>query len=209
MPIVATTRGDGHRLRSSGGSLSVDTRPPRPRAVEGIRIPLGKSEMTRRRELNHQVHQHRDRGADREQAALGQPLPPCRADQQEGQHRDDQDRTDLPDVNGHAQGQASQTHLPGSRAAAPQQQRDPRHDERLEQHIRHDRLLGLKLIAIQQHRRGSKRGRPAPQATAEQDRIERQSHSQAQDVLGRRDRSQSTSVLQWPQQDQVTKRIQA
>ena len=165
--------------------------------------------MTRHRELNQHVYQHRDRDADREQRALGQPLPPYRADQQQGQDGDDQDFTDLPDVNGHAQGQASQTYLPGTRVAAPQQQRETRHDERLEQHIRHDRLLGLQLVAIQQHGRGGKRGRPAPHAAAEQDRIERQSYSQAQEVLGRGDRSQSTSTLQRPQQNQVTKRIQA
>jgi len=165
--------------------------------------------MTRHSELNRQIYQHRERGTDCEQRASGQPLPPYQADQQEGHRSDDQDFTDLPDVNGHAQGHASQAHLPGSRDAAPQQQRETRHDERLEQHIRHDRLLGLQLIAIQQHGRGSKRGRPAPHAAAKQDRIERPGHSQAQEVLSRRDRSQSASVLQRPQQSQVTKRIQA
>jgi hypothetical protein len=93
--------------------------------------------------------------------------------------------------------------------AAPQQQRQSRHDERLEQHIRHDRLLGLQLIAIQQHGRGRQRGRPAPHAAADQERVEQHSHPQAQDVLGRRDRGQSARALHRPQQDQVTKRIQA
>jgi hypothetical protein len=206
----------GHHLRRRAQTSLVCGQPEggtvgrrRRAAVEDIRIALGEAELTRHRELNHHVHQHRDHRADGEQRALGQPLPPGQQDQQEGQHRDDQDFTNLPHVNGHAQGQASQAHLPGRRDAAPQQQRESGQDERLEQHIRHDRLLGLQLIAVQQHGRGSQRGRPAPHATAEQDPVEHHRHAQAQQVLDRRDHGQSPGALQRPQQRQVAKRIEA
>ena len=72
----------------------------------------------------------------------------------------------------------------------PEQHGQPRHDQRLEPHVGHDRLFHLQLVGVQQHRRGGQRRQPAGDAAAQQHDVQSDGHGQAEQVLDRGDRAQ-------------------
>ena len=65
----------------------------------------------------------------------------------------------------------------------PEQQDDPGHQQRLEQHVGHDRLFGVQLVGVEQHRRHRQRGEPARHAAAQHQHVERGRHGHPDDVL--------------------------
>ena len=145
---------------------------------------------------------------DRNQRTLSQAPPPAgRAEQHERQHRDDQHLPHLTDVNGHAEQQATRGQLPAARLAAPEQGRDARHNQGLEGDVRHDRLLGLQLITVQQDGGRGHGGRPAPYAAPDEHGVQRAGHRQAEKVLKRGDSRQSARMLQRPQRSPVAERV--
>ena len=72
----------------------------------------------------------------------------------------------------------------------PQQQHDPRHHQRLEQHVGHDRLFRVQLVGVEQDRRHGQRGQPPDHAPAQHQDVERDRHPEPQHVLQQRHKAQ-------------------
>ena len=90
------------------------------------------------------------------------------------------------------------------RRPGPQQQHQAGRDHGLEQHVRHDGLLELELIRVEQHRRRGERRGPSRHAAPDQQRVHGDRHGQAEGVLDRRDQGESAHRIEQPQQDLVT-----
>jgi hypothetical protein len=92
----------------------------------------------------------------------------------------------------------------------PQQQHDAGHQQRLEQYVRHDRLLGVQLVGVEQHRRHGQRRQPPVHAAPHHQRVQRARHQHAQDVLGQRRVGQAAAGQQDRAQDQqrVAERVE-
>jgi hypothetical protein len=84
------------------------------------------------------------------------------------------------------------------------------HKQRLEQHVRHDRLLGVQLVGVEQHRRHGQRRQPPVHAAPHHQRVQRARHEHAQDVLGQRRVGQAAAGQQDRAQDQqrVAERVE-
>ena len=162
-------RGRGRRAQRPGIPGNAQRR-----AVSGVREPAVQVRIVHVREPepvaehdrgeghvgHHRKREHRE-GGRRPGAA---PAPARRHREHVGQQRQDQHLTDLAYRSGHAK-QGSAAGQPGqARGRPPQQQRHRGDDQRLEQHIGHDHLLGLHLVSVEQHRRRGEGGQPAPRA---------------------------------------------
>ena len=134
--------------------------------------------------------------------------PPARPGQQgEGHGGQDEDPADLADGGGGAEHERArrdrpQTLLP--RWPGPQQQHQAGRDHGLEQHVRHDGLLKLELVRVEQYRRCGERGGPARHAVPDQQRVHSDRHGQAEGVLDHRDQGEPAHRNEQPQQDLVT-----
>ena len=138
----------------------------------------------------HVAHD-RQREAHGQDRAVQQPGPPVPGGRQHvDQGGQDQRLADLADRRGRAERQAGQDDEGQPGPGLPEQQHDPGHQQRLEQHVGHDRLFRVQLVGVQQHRRHGQRGEPAGHAAAQHQEIERDRHPQPQHVLQQRDQAQ-------------------
>ena len=149
-----------------------------------------------------------ERGA--EDHRLEQLAPPARHHDQHVDHGgDDQDLADLGDGCAGAEGQAARRDPPGSRLGPPQQQRQTRDDQGLEPDVRHDGLLDLHLVGVEQDRCGREGGQPARCAAAQQEQVQDHGHGQADEVLDHRDRIEVAPGQQHLEDHVVAERIVA
>ena len=166
--------GVGHSARSAGGSRSVAQSAPRPSGRRARWCPSGRAGTARsargrcccrrgsaartrrraRRRGRPAPASRRPRAARRAAAGSTRISPTCRS------------VADAPRISP----AASTARRPGR--WPPEQHRKPGHDQRLEPHVRHDHLLHLELVGVQQHRRDGQRRQPAEAAAAQQDQVE-------------------------------------
>ena len=144
-------------------------------------------------------------------ASAARPVRRLRASQHGEDHGwHDQDLADLADGGGGAEHECARRDRPQAflaflpRRPGPQQQHQAGRDHGLEQHVRHDGLLELELIRVEQHRRRGERRGPSRHAAPDQQRVHGDRHGQAEGVLDRRDQGESAHRIEQPQQDLVT-----
>ncbi len=90
----------------------------------------------------------------------------------EDKRGEDENLADLANGRGKAEDQAAQSDHPHRRVRPPQQHYQAGHGESLEPQVRHDRLLDLDLISVEQDRGDGERAEPARYAPAEQQGID-------------------------------------
>jgi len=135
-------------------------------------------------------------------------LPPTAAGHDQVDHRGhDQRLAHLSD-----RGRGSE-HDPGCDGAppadgrTPEQDREPRHDQCLEPGARHDGLLGLHLVGVEQDRRDGGRGEPPRDTAPQQQQVDDHGHGQAKQMLNRRDRVEVGEEKDRPQRALVADRV--
>ena len=212
-PSARTWAADGHSARSSAGS-------DEGRAVGRGREPpvlrpgpaAAQVEVPGHRQGPAHVGQHgQQEGAGRQRGADRPPPPPRHGDKSKNHERNEQDSAYLPDRRGAPQDQRPRRDLPPpgctrplcSLPLGPEQHRQPGPDQGLEEHVRHDRLLELQLIGVEQDRGGGQRGGPARYPVADQQQVDGDGQGQPEQMLGRGHQRDAAERVQRPQQDLI------
>src|SRR5262249_2622761 len=113
-----------------------------------------------------------------------QPLPSAAAgDEREHDGGDDECDPDGPDRRRQAEQPAADREDGKRERALPQEQHDRSEDERLEQGLRHDVLLDLQLVGVEQDGYRRQNGYPTPLPESQGEDVDRDTHRQPDDVL--------------------------
>ena len=179
-------------------------------AVQLVGALVGQPEMPGDRQRRRAVSQDGQQESGGEHCPEPQlDPPPTDRDEQIDRGGQDEDLADLPDGGGGAQRQAAGDARPGPGPALPEQDDQPRHDERLEQDIGHNALLHLELIAIEQDGRCGQSREHAGSAAPQQHHVQGHGHSQAKQVLHRGDHVQVAYEKDRLQQGTIAQRVVA
>src|SRR5262245_47341622 len=155
------------------------------------------------------VSDHGDREPCGDRKRPGQHSSPAAADgNHEEQRGQEQDLADLAD-----RGRGAEQHSRCDNrsqlwsVAAGEQQRDAGDDRGLEPDVRHDVLLDLDLVRVEQQRGDGDRGEPAWHCPAEQDQVDRRRDRQAKQVLDGGHRAQVADRENRPERRFVADRV--
>ena len=190
-------RGQGQRGAVGRGDHPADRGLPAGQPEVAV-VHIGSAAVEQDRQ--HEGHGQRGSGGDRA-------AHPARGDGQVEDGGHDQQLADL--VHGGRQAEDHPGHggQPDGHRRPPEQQAQAGHDHRLEPDVRHDRLLDLDLVGVQQHRRHRHGGQPAAGPAAHQQHVQGHRDGQAQQVLGQRDEAHAAEDQDGPEHQRVPERV--
>ena len=181
-------------------SSAVDDRRRPP--VEQVRVAATERYITRLDPVVAGVRPHDDREGQADRRGADDPLPSAGpGDDREQDPRDDEDDADRPHRRGQPEQRAADREEGEGQRALPEQQHDRAEDQCLEQHLRHDVLLDLELVRVEQDGDDSEHSNPTPDAEADEQGVDRDAHGQPDDVLDRGDDREVAHGEHRPQQE--------
>ena len=179
-------------------------------AVDGGDASAGREEVPGDQVVDGAVGKDRQ---DEGRAQGGRPAqgpPPAAAEREHVDHRGQQQRlAHLGEDDRGAQHQATGQDRPPARGRPPQQDGQAGHDQRLEPDVRHEHLLDLDLVGVEQQRRRGQRGQPARAAAAQQQQVDDHGHGQAKQMLDGGDGVEVGDREDRPQRPLVADRVHA
>jgi len=153
-------------------------------AVDEVRITAAQPDVPRLDPVVPAVCRDDEHECESDRGGADEPLPPaCAGDEREHNRRNDEDRADRADGRGQAEQCSARRESGEGRRPRPEQQHDRGENEYLEQRFRHDVLLDLELVRVEQDRHRGEHGNPSPDAEPDEQGVDRDAHAQPEEVL--------------------------